>query len=73
MIIAAAGNDGPFFGTIYFPGNLIEVLTVGCYEIIENEILISSFSSRGPTIWELKYGMGLIKPDLLMIGKNNEK
>ncbi len=29
IFIVSSGNDGPFFGSINFPGDMLEVLTVG--------------------------------------------
>jgi len=29
LFIVASGNEGPSFGTINFPGELLEVLTIG--------------------------------------------
>lgn len=64
LVLAAAGNDGPHLGTINFPGEVLEVLTVGSFSPEYEDVAI--FSSRGPTKMELREGMGLFKPDLLM-------
>ena len=70
IIVCAAGNDGPAFGTINYPGNLPYTLTIGALKQKEKkEIKISKISSRGPAIF--KKGNGYIdKPDLWSLGEN---
>lgn len=61
-IIAPSGNLGPQPYSIYFPGNMKDVITVGGCSCIENNIRnykISSFSGRGPT------SDGIQKPDIV--------
>ena len=67
LVVVAAGNDGPAWGTIGSPGNNPYVLTVGAYTDSwtpgENrDDYIPDFSSRGPT------PEGLVKPDLVAPG-----
>jgi membrane-bound transcription factor site-1 protease len=48
IIISSAGNEGPSYGTISFPGVLPNVLTIGS---VSNEIFsIYKHSSRGPAM-----------------------
>lgn len=61
-IIAPSGNLGPQPYSIYFPGNIKDVVTVGGCSCIDNNIKnykVSSFSGRGPT------SGGIAKPDLV--------
>jgi membrane-bound transcription factor site-1 protease len=44
-LISAAGNDGPFFGTINNPADQLEVIAVGGYDS-ESET-VATYSSRG--------------------------
>lgn len=60
-IITPTGNNGPKPYTIYCPGNIPEVITVGGTEPMESSIKslkTSSYSGRGPTIANTQ------KPDL---------
>ncbi|TDT63249.1 S8 family serine peptidase [Fonticella tunisiensis] len=60
-VIAPAGNLGPQPYSIYFPGNINEVITVGGASTLDGNIKnisICSFSGRGPTL------SGLAKPDI---------
>ena len=66
-IISAAGNDGPYIGTINNPADLLEVIAVGGLDT-DNET-IASFSSRGMTTMEMLYGNGRVKPDILTYSK----
>lgn len=61
-IIVPSGNLGPQPYSIYFPGNIRDVITVGGCSCTDNNIKnykISSFSGRGPT------SDGLNKPDIV--------
>lgn len=67
LVVAAAGNDGPEWGTIGSPGNNPFVLTVGAitdswtpYD--RSDDYIPDFSSRGPT------AVGHLKPDVVAPG-----
>ena len=62
-IISAAGNDGPYFGTINNPADQLEVIAVGGLDT-DGET-IAAYSSRGMTTWELISGMGRVKPDIV--------
>ncbi|HXV26410.1 MAG TPA: S8 family peptidase [Candidatus Paceibacterota bacterium] len=44
LIIAAAGNDGPYDGSIDYPGALAEVIAVGAVDV---EGAVAEWSSRG--------------------------
>ena len=67
LVVVAAGNDGPDWGTIGSPGNNPYVLTVGAFTDSwtpgdTRDDYIPDFSSRGPT------PEGLVKPDLVAPG-----
>ena len=62
IIISAIGNDGPAWGTLNSPADQPEVIGVGG---IDNHFRTASFSSRGMTTWELPYGYGRMKPDIV--------
>ena len=68
IIVSAAGNDGPGFGTLSNPGDQGEVIGVGGLD--ETGIRVSDFSSRGPTLWEISGGMGRFKPDIVTYSTN---
>lgn len=60
-VIAPSGNLGPQPYSIYSPGNIKEIITVGGCSCTDNNIKnykISSFSGRGPT------SDGITKPDI---------
>jgi serine protease AprX len=69
VVVASAGNAGPFNGTILSPGDDPEIITVGA--LADNGLTSSSgdtmtpFSSVGPT-----YPDGWLKPDLVTSGKS---
>jgi membrane-bound transcription factor site-1 protease len=65
-VVSAIGNDGPGFGTTNNPGEQQEVLGVGALSSAVDQV--AGFSSRGPTLWELSYGIGRVKPDLVSLG-----
>ena len=67
LVVAAAGNDGPDWGTIGSPGNNPFVLTVGAITDSwtphdRSDDYIPDFSSRGPT------AVGHLKPDVVAPG-----
>jgi membrane-bound transcription factor site-1 protease len=68
IVVTAAGNDGPGFGSLSNPGDLNEVITVG--GLSDDMKDVASFSSRGPTLWEFPSGFGRVKPDVLTVGTN---
>ncbi len=61
---AAAGNGGPFGGTIVTPSVERYVFCTG--SISPETLQVSEFSSRGPTL------EGLVKPDAVFYGENIE-
>ena len=66
LIIASAGNEGPSYGTISFPGTLPYLLTVGS---LSKEIFsIYKYSSRGPAM--LDKNTLITKPNLFAPGEN---
>ncbi|RXG72413.1 Membrane-bound transcription factor site-1 protease [Armadillidium vulgare] len=65
IMISAIGNDGPLYGTLNNPADQMDVIGVGG---INFEDQIARFSSRGMTTWELPYGYGRVKPDIVTYG-----
>jgi len=65
IMISAIGNDGPLYGTLNNPADQMDVIGVGGINF-ENQI--ARFSSRGMTTWELPYGYGRMKPDIVTYG-----
>jgi hypothetical protein len=65
IFVFAAGNSGPGYGTVSYPGGYPEVVCVGSIAI-KNPApdTVSEFSSRGPN-WE-----GGVKPDIVAPGGN---
>jgi hypothetical protein len=61
LFVCAMGNNGPSLGTLWSPADCESILAVGS---VDNNNLISSFSSRGPSF----DGRG--KPDLVAQGAN---
>ena len=66
-VVSAAGNDGPYIGTINNPADLMEVIAVGGLD--GDPDMVASFSSRGMTTWELLGGNGRVKPEILTYSK----
>lgn len=62
IVVAAAGNDGPYFGTINSPGISPSAITVAASF---GNITLASWSSRGPTILS-----HIVKPDITAPGVN---
>lgn len=60
LVVVAAGNSGPEYGTIGNPGTAPSALTVGAYSHATGSV--AQFSSRGPTLG------GLAKPELVAPG-----
>lgn len=60
IVVAAAGNDGPRYGSVTAPGSSRKIITVGSSDMMEGRIGISG---RGPTA-ECIY-----KPDLVTEGR----
>ncbi|XP_043464380.1 membrane-bound transcription factor site-1 protease [Leptopilina heterotoma] len=65
IMVSAIGNDGPLYGTLNNPADQMDVIGVGG---INWDDQIAGFSSRGMTTWELPFGYGRVKPDLVMYG-----
>ncbi|XP_032675989.1 membrane-bound transcription factor site-1 protease [Odontomachus brunneus] len=65
IMVSAIGNDGPLYGTLNNPADQMDVIGVGG---INWDDQIARFSSRGMTTWELPYGYGRVKPDLVTYG-----
>jgi subtilisin family serine protease len=60
LVVAAAGNTGPFCGSVQDPpAPYADVLTVGA---VDDRRRVTAFSSRGPTV------AGVTKPDLMAPG-----
>lgn len=69
VVITATGNDGPRHGTVYNPADQPEALAVGsCDGPVPTRV--SPFSSRGMTTWEIPYGVGRPRPDVVSFGEN---
>ena len=66
-VVSAIGNDGPTYGTASNPADMPDVVGVGG---LGDGGEVAPFSSRGMTLWELPYGYGRLKPDLVSYSKN---
>eukprot|EP00698_Gefionella_okellyi_P012846 TRINITY_DN3490_c0_g2_i1.p1 TRINITY_DN3490_c0_g2~~TRINITY_DN3490_c0_g2_i1.p1 ORF type:complete len:722 (-),score=154.10 TRINITY_DN3490_c0_g2_i1:32-2197(-) len=67
IIVSAIGNDGPLYGTLNNPADMMDVIGVGG---ISNADTMAPFSSRGMTTHELPHGYGRPKPDIVTYGQN---
>jgi membrane-bound transcription factor site-1 protease len=65
IMVSAIGNDGPLYGTLNNPADMMDVIGVGGINFEEE---IARFSSRGMTTWELPAGYGRVKPDIVTYG-----
>ena len=65
IFVSALGNDGPLYGTLNNPADQLDVIGVGG---LNYEDEIADFSSRGMTLWEIPYGYGRVKPDIVTYG-----
>ncbi|XP_013391143.1 membrane-bound transcription factor site-1 protease-like [Lingula anatina] len=65
IMVSAIGNDGPLYGTLNNPADQMDVIGVGGINF-DNQI--ARFSSRGMTTWELPFGYGRMKPDIVTYG-----
>ncbi len=69
VVVVAAGNDGPGYGSINSPGNAPSAITVGAADgkttLTRADDYVPSFSSRGPTWYD-----GFAKPDVIAPGVN---
>lgn len=66
IMVSAIGNDGPLYGTLNNPADQNDVIGVGG---INFENRLASFSSRGMSTWELPWGYGRAKPDVVAYGQ----
>lgn len=66
IFVAPSGNSGPQNLSIYCPGNIDEVITVGGVECDGNikNCKVAGYSGRGPTIKKTA------KPDIVMLSSN---
>ena len=62
IIISAIGNDGPLWGSLNNPADMMDVIGVGGFD---ERGIVAPFSSRGMTTHGLPDGYGRVKPDLL--------
>ncbi|VDM32397.1 unnamed protein product [Hydatigera taeniaeformis] len=62
LLVSAIGNDGPVFGSLNNPADLMDVLGVGGVDANGD---IATFSSRGATAMEMRDGYGRFKPDVV--------
>lgn len=65
VVVSAIGNDGPLWGSLNNPGDMMDVVGVGG---VDANGEVASFSSRGMTMHEVGGGgggYGRVKPDLV--------
>ena len=70
IIVSAIGNDGPRWGTLNNPGDMLDVVGVGG---VEPDGSIASFSSRGATAHnfrDTRRKTGRVKPDIVTYARN---
>ncbi|GAB9474371.1 Membrane-bound transcription factor site-1 protease [Globisporangium polare] len=67
IIISAVGNSGPKYGTLTNPADQMEVIGVGG---VTRDGNVADFSSRGMTTWELPFGSGRVKPDIVTLSED---
>ena len=67
IMVSAIGNDGPLYGTLNNPADMMDVIGVGGIDYSDR---IASFSSRGVTTEELPHGAGRLKPDVVTYGRD---
>lgn len=67
ILVSAVGNDGPHYGLLSNPADQVEVIGVG--GVTKNNE-IADFSSRGMTTWELPFGSGRVKPDIVTLAED---
>ncbi|GAA5443419.1 hypothetical protein Misp06_01595 [Microbulbifer sp. NBRC 101763] len=65
VVVAAAGNDGPFLNSIGSPGSAEEIVTVGAVDGAGN---LADFSSRGMFGTSLDLSSNSVKPEMLAPG-----
>ncbi|TYZ57718.1 hypothetical protein PybrP1_006293 [[Pythium] brassicae (nom. inval.)] len=67
IIVSAVGNSGPKYGTLTNPADQMEVIGVGG---VTRGGDVADFSSRGMTTWELPFGAGRVKPDIVTLAED---
>ena len=67
IMVSAIGNDGPLYGTLNNPADMMDVIGVGG---VNYERRIAPFSSRGMSTWDLPEGYGRVKPDIVAFGQD---
>jgi len=67
IMVSAIGNDGPLYGTLNNPADMMDVIGVGG---VNYEKRIAPFSSRGMSTWDLPEGYGRVKPDIVAFGQD---
>jgi len=69
IVVVAAGNDGPGYGSVNSPANAPSAVTVGVADgkttVTRTDDYVPSFSSRGPTWYD-----AFAKPDVIAPGVN---
>ncbi|USD20849.1 S8 family serine peptidase [Microbulbifer variabilis] len=65
VVVAAAGNDGPFLNSIGSPGSAEEIVTVGA---VDGAGHLADFSSRGMFGTSLDLSSNSIKPEIVAPG-----
>src|SRR5204863_9924301 len=69
VVVVAAGNDGPGYGSVNSPGNAPSAITVGAADgkttVTLADDYVTSFSAKGPTWYD-----GFAKPDVVAPGVN---
>jgi serine protease AprX len=69
IVVVAAGNDGPGYGSVNSPANAPTAITVGVVDgkttVTRADDYVPDFSSRGPTWYD-----GFAKPDVVAPGVN---
>jgi serine protease AprX len=69
VVVVAAGNDGPGYGSVNSPGNSPSAITVGAADgkttVTRTDDYVPDFSSKGPTWYD-----GIAKPDVVAPGVN---
>lgn len=70
IVVSAIGNDGPLYGSLNNPADMMEVVGIGG---LERNGQIASFSSRGMATHELGLpspSYGRVKPDVVTIARD---
>ncbi|GJD07619.1 Subtilisin-like protease SBT6.1 [Galdieria sulphuraria] len=70
VILTAAGNDGPLFGTHSHPSSMKEAISIGA---VDSRHKIASFSSRGMTLEEQQFRKIVDDSSLLLMNHSYNK